>query len=350
MMASSSAVAAVRGPAAASHAAVRKPQHRLSTRAMTGAGFPPGGNIKKNMAGFPQGGNAMPDGGLTGFRPGENGLDMGGDSTFKEVGTYHDPYNKFKGLKDPSLDGGLIEAHLRKRGLAKMEELQENEEAARSYYAEQVKQIRELTAMRRENRVQPRTPPQTLDYLMDTEPDDFFFEISRVKPQLTPDFFNHLDQVISASRLLASDGDDNAEEMLETLESMKVVLVQATKAMDATAAEMAAAGLAVKRILQAGAGMDAEIEKLKEEKQLTPNVLDVLRMNAESARDAEQDEACKFLVSVYKKVEPFIDYTRPERDPADLPSAPVVREVDISKRLSKVAKQGKDVGGSGLIL
>ena len=334
----------------------QQPQpHRLSTRSMAGAGFPPGGNMK-GPAGFPKGGNMQgaPDGGLTGFRPGENGLDMGGDSTYKEVGTYYDPYNKFKGLKDPALDGGLIEANLKKRGLAKMEELEENEEAARSYYAQQVKQMRDLVAMRREARIAPTNPPETLEYLMETDPDDFFYEISRVKPQLTPEFFNHLDQVISASRLMAGDGDDNAEEMLETLESMKVVLLQAQKAMDSTAAEMAAAGNTVKRILSCSSqeAMAKEIEALKGENLLTPNVLDVLRMNAESARDAEQLDAAKFLVNVYKMVEPNIDYTRPEREPKDIPSQPVVREVDISKRLSKVArKEGPGAGGgSGLIL
>jgi len=208
--------------------------------------------------------------------------------------------------------------------------------------------------MRREARIAPTNPPETLEYLMETDPDDFFYEISRVKPQLTPEFFNHLDQVISASRLMAGDGDDNAEEMLETLESMKVVLQQAQKAMDATAAEMASAGAAVKRILSCSSqeAMAQEIEALKDEKQLTPNVLDVLRMNAESARDAQQLDAAKFLVNVYKMVEPNIDYTRPERDPKDLPPEPVVREVDISKRLSKVAKKEGpgSAGGSGLIL
>jgi len=150
--------------------------------------------------------------------------------------------------------------------------------------------VKAETAAARDARVVPTEPRKLVEFLLSTTADEMDFELVRVRPQLTPAFFDDLRSAIRDEKFSPRSSADRLAE-LEGL--MAVAEAGAAKA-DAAVAQLTAPADRLRKLLNAP-DKKAMILEMAAENELDEPFMALLEQNIDGAREAGQKDASLFL-------------------------------------------------------
>ena len=207
------------------------------------------------------------------------------------------------GARDLLRPGGLVprrrrdqreHAHRQEDEAAKEIELQkkEEEELRKEYEAARA----ELEAAR-DARIQPTTHDELVAYFFSTEFNEMEYEIVKQRPLLTDDFFAYL----AARR----DGEGDEEEKGK-LDALFTVTSNFVGFVDQTTRAMLSPLERMKKLLGAK-DKKAMILEMVDNDELDLNLMALLKTNINTARQAGQEDAAKFMEKIYAACAKFVD-------------------------------------------
>ena len=194
----------------------------------------------------------------------------------------------------PDVDETSASMLIDKKMKAKEIELQkkEEEELRKEYEAARA----ELEAAR-DARVQPTTHDELVAYFFSTEFNEMEYEIVKQRPLLTDDFFAYL----GARR----DGEDDDEEKGK-LDALYTVTSNFVGFVDQTTRAMLSPLERMKKLLGAK-DKRAMILEMVDNDELDLNLMALLKTNINTARQAGQEDAAKFMEKIYAACAKFVD-------------------------------------------
>ncbi|KAG0474926.1 hypothetical protein HPP92_014612 [Vanilla planifolia] len=162
----------------------------------------------------------------------------------------------------------------------------EKDVEAREEFRRQVKEEHERRRARREARLPPKSNESLVEYFLDTEARDIEFEIARMRPRLTKDFFDHL-QIELAKLRFAISRTKEMEERLVELEAMQKVLLEGTEAYDKMEGDLVLAKQRLIKLLQSKDRKSTLLEMV-ERNELSRSLLALLDENIANALRTDQ--------------------------------------------------------------
>mmetsp|Transcript_39634 Transcript_39634/g.55043 ORF Transcript_39634/g.55043 Transcript_39634/m.55043 type:complete len:326 (+) Transcript_39634:102-1079(+) len=182
------------------------------------------------------------------------------------------------------------------KNMAAREEAFEKEREEKE--AEEKKKAREELQAYRDARVMPSDDPTAmLSYLLDTEINELEFEVTRCRPQLTPEFFS------GAELAAAESSSERAAEITEMLRATR----QLVAFMDGNVAALAAPADRLRDLLQAPNKRD-KIAEMAGEGQIDQQLLALLFTNMQMAKEAgteDSEKAAEFMGKLYEACKKF---------------------------------------------
>lgn len=194
-----------------------------------------------------------------------------------------------EGILGPPMRGGLI------TGLEFRRHLEKDSEA-REEFNRQMREEAERRRALREARVVPETEAGLVEYFLDTEARELEYEIARLRPRLTKEFFDHLQLEVSKLKFAVSKTQDMDDRLIE-LEALLKVLAEGIEAYDKLQSDLLSAKDKLAKIFQSRDRKAALLE-LAERNELNRSVLTLLDENIASALRSNQEEAVKFMEGV----------------------------------------------------
>lgn len=194
----------------------------------------------------------------------------------------------------PDVDETSASMLIDKKMKAKEIELQkkEEEELRKEYEAARA----ELEAAR-DARIQPTTHDELVAYFFSTEFNEMEYEIVKQRPLLTDDFFAYL----AARR----DGEGDEEEKGK-LDALFTVTSNFVGFVDQTTRAMLSPLERMKKLLGAK-DKKAMILEMVDNDELDLNLMALLKTNINTARQAGQEDAAKFMEKIYAACAKFVD-------------------------------------------
>ncbi|MEW5313655.1 MAG: hypothetical protein WDW38_005203 [Sanguina aurantia] len=181
--------------------------------------------------------------------------------------------------------------HIQRRMTAK--QMQTNTEFAASMRSAKDDVRREVLA-RRELRSPPSGDHETLiEYFLSTNSDDMDFEIARCRPLVTDVFFKDLDTILGRTRFSSKPD----EEKIAELEALRQYLSEAIVVIDNAVTNTASAVDRMKKLLTSR-DKKATILEMAEANEIDQALVELLQQNIVAARNAEQEDAAKFMEKV----------------------------------------------------
>lgn len=201
-----------------------------------------------------------------------------------------------EGVLGPPKGGHIARFELRQR--------LEKDAKVREDLSRQVREEQERRRALREARVQPETNEGLVEYLLDTEARDIEFEIARLRPRLTKDFFESIQIEIAKQRFAVSRTKEIEDRLIE-LEAMQKVLLEGTEAYDSMVGDLVLAKERLKRILQSK-DRNSTLLEMVERNELSRSVLALLDENIADALKNDQKAAADFLETVRSAILKYI--------------------------------------------
>ncbi|CAA6666821.1 unnamed protein product [Spirodela intermedia] len=167
---------------------------------------------------------------------------------------------------------------------------------AREEFNRQLRQENERRRALRESRAVPDTIPELIEFFLDTEARELEYEIARLRPRLTKEFFDHVQLELSQLRFAVSRTKEMEDRLIE-LEAMQKVLQEGTEAYDKMQADLVLARERLSKILQSK-DRKATLLEMVERNELTRSVLALLDENIASAINSDQKEAAAFMENI----------------------------------------------------
>ncbi|CAA7403626.1 unnamed protein product [Spirodela intermedia] len=167
---------------------------------------------------------------------------------------------------------------------------------AREEFNRQLRQENERRRALRESRAVPDKIPELIEFFLDTEARELEYEIARLRPRLTKEFFDHVQLELSQLRFAVSRTKEMEDRLIE-LEAMQKVLQEGTEAYDKMQADLVLARERLSKILQSK-DRKATLLEMVERNELTRSVLALLDENIASAINSDQKEAAAFMENI----------------------------------------------------
>lgn len=180
----------------------------------------------------------------------------------------------------------------------------ERDASAREAFERQLKAEQERRRAIRQARVAPDTVEGLVEYFLDTDARELEFEVSRLRPRLNKEFFDHLKLELGQLRFAVSRTKEMEDRVVE-LEAMQKVLLELTEAYDKLEADLVSTKERLMRILQSKDRRSTLLEML-ERNELNRSVLALLDENIASAIQSDQKEAAAFMESVRSSILKYI--------------------------------------------
>lgn len=193
-----------------------------------------------------------------------------------------------EGVLGPPKGGHIARLEFKKR--------LEKDEGAREAFVQQLKEEQERRRAERQARVVPETNDGLLEYFLDTEAREIEFEISRLRPRLNKEFFDHIKLELGQLRFAVSRTNEMEDRVIE-LEAIQKVLLEGTEAYDKMQADLVSAKERLVKILQSEDKKSTLLEMV-ERNELNRSVLALLDENIASALENDHKEAAAFMENV----------------------------------------------------
>lgn len=172
----------------------------------------------------------------------------------------------------------------------------EKDAGAREAYVQQLKEEQERRRAERQARVVPETNDGLLEYFLDSEAREITFEISRLRPRLNEEFFDHIKLELGQLRFAVSRTKEMEDRVIE-LEAIQKVLLEGIEAYDKMEADLVSAKERLMKILQSKDKKSTLLEMVGRN-ELNRSVLALLDENIASALESNQAEAAAFMENV----------------------------------------------------
>lgn len=135
-----------------------------------------------------------------------------------------------------------------------------------------------------------------LEYFLDSEAREITFEISRLRPRLNEEFFDHIKLELGQLRFAVSRTKEMEDRVIE-LEAIQKVLLEGIEAYDKMEADLVSAKERLMKILQSKDKKSTLLEMVGRN-ELNRSVLALLDENIASALESNQAEAAAFMENV----------------------------------------------------
>lgn len=193
-----------------------------------------------------------------------------------------------EGVLGPPKGGHIARLEFKKR--------LEKDAGAREAYVQQLKEEQERRRAERQARVVPETNDGLLEYFLDSEAREITFEISRLRPRLNEEFFDHIKLELGQLRFAVSRTKEMEDRVIE-LEAIQKVLLEGIEAYDKMEADLVSAKERLMKILQSKDKKSTLLEMVGRN-ELNRSVLALLDENIASALESNQAEAAAFMENV----------------------------------------------------
>ncbi|XP_031501873.1 uncharacterized protein LOC116265426 isoform X1 [Nymphaea colorata] len=201
-----------------------------------------------------------------------------------------------EGILGPPQGGHIARLEFKKR--------LEKDANATEDFQRQVREERRRRAEKRQARVVPETDAGLVEYFLDTEAQEIEFEIARLRPRLTKEFFAHVELEIGQLRFAVTKTKDMEDRLIE-LEAMHKVLVEGIDAYDKMQGDLVLAKERLSRILQSK-DKKATLLDMVEKNEINRSLLTLLDQNIASAHENEQKQAAEFMEKIRSAILKYI--------------------------------------------
>ncbi|XP_057477750.1 uncharacterized protein LOC130765362 [Actinidia eriantha] len=193
-----------------------------------------------------------------------------------------------EGLLGPPQTGHIARHEFRRR--------LESDAEAREEFERQVREEKARRQALRESRVAPDTAAELVEYFLDTEAREIEFEIARLRPRLTEDFFSHLQSELGQLRFAVSKTQDMEDRLIE-LEALQKALLEGTEAYDKMLVDLGKARESLTKILTSK-DIKATLLEMVEHNEINRSLLTLLDENIASAQKGNRKEAAAFMEKI----------------------------------------------------
>lgn len=169
----------------------------------------------------------------------------------------------------------------------------EKDSDAREAFERQVREEKERLQALRESRKVPETPKELIEYLLDTEAQDFEFEIARMRPRINEEFFSELKSELGQIRF-AVNKTTAMEDRLVELEALEKAIQEGKEAYDKMQGDLTKAKENLTKILTSK-DVKATLLDLVERNEVNRTLLTLLDENISSAHGANQTQAAEYM-------------------------------------------------------
>ncbi|XP_034709804.1 uncharacterized protein LOC117932632 [Vitis riparia] len=180
----------------------------------------------------------------------------------------------------------------------------EKDADAREAFQRHVLEEKERRQALRQSRVIPDTPEELIEYFLDTEAQEFEFEIARMRHRLDKDFFSQLQSELGQLRFSVSKTEEMEDRLIE-LEALQKALLEGTEAYDKMQADLITAKESLTKILTSK-DVKATLLEMVEKNELNRSLLALLDENIASAQSSEQKQAVAFMEKLRAAVLKYI--------------------------------------------
>ncbi|KAI3813025.1 hypothetical protein L1987_17738 [Smallanthus sonchifolius] len=172
----------------------------------------------------------------------------------------------------------------------------ERDADAREHFQRQLQEENERRRALRESRRVPDTQEQLVEYFLDTEAQELEFEIARMRPKLTDDFFAHLKFELGQLRFAVQKTEDMEDRVIE-LEALQKALLEGIEAYDKLQANIVKARDNLNKIFTSK-DVKATLLEMVEKNEINKSLLALLDENIASARRSNQIQAAEYMEKV----------------------------------------------------
>ncbi|KAI7749642.1 hypothetical protein M8C21_010518 [Ambrosia artemisiifolia] len=193
-----------------------------------------------------------------------------------------------EGILGPPTTGHLARREFQRR--------LEKDADAREQFQRQVQEENERRRVLRESRREPNSIEELVEYFLDTEAQELEFEIARMRPKLTDEFFNHLKFELGQIRFAVQKTEDMEDRVIE-LEALQKALREGIEAYDKLQANIVKAKDNLNKIFTSK-DVQATLMDMVEKNQINKSLLALLDENIASARRSNQTQAAEYMEKV----------------------------------------------------
>ncbi|KAJ4712837.1 Dimethylallyl, adenosine tRNA methylthiotransferase [Melia azedarach] len=169
----------------------------------------------------------------------------------------------------------------------------EKDAEAREAFEQHVREETERRRALRQSRDIPDTAAELIEYFLDTEAQEFEFEIARLRPRLDQEFFSHLKFEIGQLRFAVSKTEEMEDRLIE-LEALQKALMEGTEAYDKMQGDLVTAKRSLTKILTSK-DVKATLLDMVEKNEINRSLLTLLDENIANAQRGDQKQAAAFM-------------------------------------------------------
>ncbi|KAF7828381.1 uncharacterized protein G2W53_019545 [Senna tora] len=169
----------------------------------------------------------------------------------------------------------------------------ERDAEAREAFERHVREEKDRRQALRQSRDVPDTAEELVEYFLDTEAQEIEFEIARMRPRLTEEFFSHLKFEIGQLRFAVSKTEAMEDRLIE-LEALQKALQEGTEAYDKMQSELIKARESLTKILTSK-DVKATLLEMVERSEINRSLLALLDENIANAQRGNQKQAAEFM-------------------------------------------------------
>ncbi|KAJ0667659.1 hypothetical protein HanPI659440_Chr17g0680231 [Helianthus annuus] len=193
-----------------------------------------------------------------------------------------------EGILGPPTTGHLARREFQRR--------LEKDADAREQFQRQVQEENERRRALRESRREPNNIEELVEYFLDTEAQELEFEIARMRPKLTDEFFTHLKFELGQLRFAVQKTEDMEDRVIE-LEALQKALLEGIGAYDKLQANIVKAKDNLNKIFTSK-DVQATLLEMVEKNEINKSLLALLDENIVSARRSNQLQAAEYMEKV----------------------------------------------------
>ncbi|GMH09503.1 hypothetical protein Nepgr_011344 [Nepenthes gracilis] len=180
----------------------------------------------------------------------------------------------------------------------------EKDAEAREAFERQIQEEKERRRALRDSRVVPDTVAELIEYFLDTEAQEIEFEIARLRPRLSEEFFSQLRLEIGQLRFAMSKTQEMEDRLIE-LEALQTALLDGTEGYDKMQTNLIKAKESLNKILTSK-DIKATLLDLVEQNELNRALLTLLDENIATAQQSNQKQAAEFMEKLRMAVLKYI--------------------------------------------
>ncbi|XP_076922380.1 uncharacterized protein LOC143584159 [Bidens hawaiensis] len=193
-----------------------------------------------------------------------------------------------EGILGPPTTGHLARRELKRR--------LERDADAREHFQRQVQEENERRRALRDSRRVPNNVEELVEYFLDTEAQELEFEIARMRPKLTDEFFNHLKFELGQIRFAVQKTQDMEDRIIE-LEALQKALLKGIEAYDKLQDNIVMAKDNLNKIFTSK-DIKATLLDMVEKNEINKSLLALLDENIANARRSNQLQAAEYTEKV----------------------------------------------------